>query len=268
MGAIISMGLIGKENIVRVNISSCFNECSCDYIIIYICGLSFFFISFYIRLRSSHDIHVWSVFSKDFNDCVEVLGRTMQGWPAFWGVSDPQFKGELEATGSILCKGPERSVHGQNCTGPCSQTQCNLIFHRLETVWFDAKMFSAMLDLGLLYMGKGLLTINPLFSDRHLAGLSSICPCRLLGWSSGLWFSDSAGSLCPALEEHHLGKEPLLAVPRGAGDATEMAHHSGRGSLRVLFPPWRQEMNELKVAVRVGQAVDVAQLRLINLQSS
>lgn len=90
-------------------------------------------------------------------------------------------------------------------------------------------------------------------------------------------------------QEHNLGQKPLPVVQRGAGYATKMADHSGWGQAvqsakkcwSVAFRSWKrmkksilqifsaspigpcvvwvcgEDMNELKVAVRVGQAVDV-----------
>ncbi|CAE8594993.1 unnamed protein product [Polarella glacialis] len=94
-------------------------------------------------------------------------------------------------------------------------------------------LFMVRIAQGLLYMGKGLLTINPLFSDRFL--LDPI----------------AFGSL--AVLAHavlHL-KDTILSK----------SHYLLFNVVPAMRPRWLitvdEDLNELKVPVRVGQAVDV-----------
>ena len=75
-------------------------------------------------------------------------------------------------------------------------------------------------------------------------------------------------------KEYHSRQKPLLALQCGPGHATKMVDNCGRGSSPLLellrvnlpcIPVWVEDMNELKVAVRVGQAVDVTLLALQKL---
>ncbi|CAJ1333122.1 unnamed protein product, partial [Effrenium voratum] len=94
-------------------------------------------------------------------------------------------------------------------------------------------LFMVRIAQGLLYMGKGLLTINPLFSDRFLVDPVAFGSLTVLAHS------------VLHLKNTILGKSHYLlyhVVP-------------------AMRPRWLitvdEDMNELKVPVRVGQAVDV-----------
>jgi len=94
-------------------------------------------------------------------------------------------------------------------------------------------LFMVRIAQGLLYMGKGLLTINPLFSDRFLLDPIAFGSIVVLAHS------------VLHLKNTILGKSHYLlyhVVP-------------------AMRPRWLitvdEDMNELKVSVRVGQAVDV-----------
>ncbi|CAE7834175.1 PSMD2 [Symbiodinium sp. CCMP2592] len=94
-------------------------------------------------------------------------------------------------------------------------------------------LFMVRIAQGLLYMGKGLLTINPLFSDRYLVDPIAFGSLAVLAHS------------VLHLKNTILGK----------------SHYLLYNVVPAMRPRWLitvdEDMNELKVAVRVGQAVDV-----------
>ncbi|CAE7612398.1 PSMD2 [Symbiodinium pilosum] len=94
-------------------------------------------------------------------------------------------------------------------------------------------LFMVRIAQGLLYMGKGLLTINPLFSDRYLVDPVAFGSLAVLAHS------------VLHLKNTILGK----------------SHYLLYNVVPAMRPRWLitvdEDMNELKVAVRVGQAVDV-----------
>eukprot|EP00439_Symbiodinium_sp_Y106_P044337 s4196_g5.t1 len=91
-------------------------------------------------------------------------------------------------------------------------------------------LFMVRIAQGLLYMGKGLLTINPLFSDRYLVDPIAFGSLAVLAHS------------VLHLKNTILGK----------------SHYLLYNVVPAMRPRWLiTDMNELKVAVRVGQAVDV-----------
>mmetsp|Transcript_23303 Transcript_23303/g.42134 ORF Transcript_23303/g.42134 Transcript_23303/m.42134 type:complete len:888 (-) Transcript_23303:94-2757(-) len=97
-------------------------------------------------------------------------------------------------------------------------------------------LFMVRIAQGLLYMGKGLLTINPMFSDRYL--LDPI----------------AFGSLCILAHAVLHLKNTILGK----------SHYLLYNVVPAMRPRWLitvdEDMNELKVPVRVGQAVDVTGL--------
>lgn len=94
-------------------------------------------------------------------------------------------------------------------------------------------LFMVRIAQGLLYMGKGLLTINPQFSDRFLVDPVAFGSLTVLAHS------------VLHLKNTILGK----------------SHYLLYNVVPAMRPRWLitvdEDMNELKVAVRVGQAVDV-----------
>lgn len=97
----------------------------------------------------------------------------------------------------------------------------------------SSALFMVRIAQGLLYMGKGLMTINPLFSDRFL-----LDPVAL-------------GSL--AVVAH--------AVLQIKNTILSKSHYLLFHIVPAMRPRWLvtldEELKELKVPVRVGQAVDV-----------
>mmetsp|Transcript_89131 Transcript_89131/g.277051 ORF Transcript_89131/g.277051 Transcript_89131/m.277051 type:complete len:880 (+) Transcript_89131:2-2641(+) len=100
----------------------------------------------------------------------------------------------------------------------------------------SSALFMVRIAQGLLYMGKGLLTINPLFSDRFL-----IDPVAL-------------GSLTVLAHAVLQLKNTILGK----------SHYMLFNIVPAMRPRWLitvdEDMKELKVPVRVGQAVDVTGL--------
>lgn len=97
-------------------------------------------------------------------------------------------------------------------------------------------LFMVRIAQGLLYMGKGLLTINPFFSDRFLVDPTALGSLVVLAHS------------VLHLKNTILGKSHYLLF----------------NIVPAMRPRWLitldEELNELKVPVRVGQAVDVTGL--------
>lgn len=97
----------------------------------------------------------------------------------------------------------------------------------------SSALFMVRIAQGLLYMGKGLLTINPLFSDRFL-----IDPIAL-------------GSLAVLAHAVLQLKNTILGK----------SHYMLFNIVPAMRPRWLitvdEDMKEIKVPVRVGQAVDV-----------
>mmetsp|Transcript_7059 Transcript_7059/g.21565 ORF Transcript_7059/g.21565 Transcript_7059/m.21565 type:complete len:879 (-) Transcript_7059:125-2761(-) len=97
----------------------------------------------------------------------------------------------------------------------------------------SSALFMVRIAQGLLYMGKGLMTINPLFSDRFL-----IDPIAL-------------GSLCVLAHSVLHLKNTILGK----------SHYLLFNIVPAMRPRWLitldEDLKELKVPVRVGQAVDI-----------
>lgn len=97
----------------------------------------------------------------------------------------------------------------------------------------SSALFMVRIAQGLLYMGKGLLTINPLFSDRFLLDPVSLGALSILAHS------------VLQLKNTILGKSHYLLF----------------NIVLAMRPRWLitvdEDLKEIKVPVRVGQAVDV-----------
>merc|ERR1719162_1212122 len=103
-------------------------------------------------------------------------------------------------------------------------------------------LFMVRIAQGLLYMGKGLLSLNPLFSDRFLLDPIAFGSLAVLAHDDQpfvqrplligpdrVWLPGSVGARDLAPQEHDIGEEPLSAVPHRARDASSVAHHRRRG---------------------------------------
>lgn len=94
-------------------------------------------------------------------------------------------------------------------------------------------LFMVRIAQGMLYMGKGLMSINPFFSDRFL-----VDPVAL-------------GSIVVVLHAVLQLKETILAK----------SHYLLFHLVPAMHPRWLvtvdEELNQIKVPVRVGQAVDI-----------
>jgi len=97
----------------------------------------------------------------------------------------------------------------------------------------SSALFMVRIAQGLLYMGKGLLTINPLFSDRFLLDPIALGSLAVLAHS------------ILNLKNTILGKSHYLLF----------------NIVPAMRPRWLitvdEELKEIKVPVRVGQAVDI-----------